>query len=344
MAKLVADVLLLIFIELQEDPASLYSCILVNKTWCPIAIPILWRDLSYTQKNPITYNKKVSLKKLFNTLTYFLSPESLLLKNGVKLPSKRPLFNYMSYLNHISSTFINDMIQTLVEDEVKNYDYKRNLLEEEIYILILNNCDNIKSFNWVTRHSLYLFPKAEPFFRDLNSLGINLKFMNSTILYGLAHICRNITTLEVKCIEEDSPSLFHFINVQTNLQSLCLHFDNVREQCTLLSNAIEGKAATLKKFAIKSSITSISPKFLPSLKNLQYLILNNDGSQLNEHDAKWKEWKIYLGIFEFPNLKYLEISQLAHMMETFLIYKYTDSFRSVSFLINENKLIFENIG
>jgi hypothetical protein len=143
MAKLVADVLLLIFVELQEDPASLYSCILVNKTWCPIALPILWRDLSYTQKNPITYNKKVSLKKLFNTLTNFLSSESLLLKNGVtKLPSKRPLFNYMSYLNHISSTFINDMIQTLVEDEVKNYDYKRNLLEEEIYKLILNNCDN----------------------------------------------------------------------------------------------------------------------------------------------------------------------------------------------------------
>jgi hypothetical protein len=167
--------------------------------------------------------------------------------------------------------------------------------------------------------------------------------MNSTILYGLAHICRNITTLEVKCIE-DSPSLVHFINEQTNLQSLCLHFDNVSEQCILLSNAIEGKAATLRKFTIKSSITSISPKFLPSLKNLQYLILNNDGSQLNEHDAKWKEWKIYLEISEFPNLKYLEISQLAHLMETFLIYKYTDNFQSVSFLINENKLIFENIG
>ena len=37
-----------------------------------------------------------------------------------------------------------------------------------------------------------------------------------------------------------------------------------------MNDAIEGKAATLKRITIKSSITSIPPKFLISLRNLEH--------------------------------------------------------------------------
>jgi hypothetical protein len=47
MAQLVRNVLLLIFNELHDDLASLHSCILVNTTWCHIAVPLLWKYVLY---------------------------------------------------------------------------------------------------------------------------------------------------------------------------------------------------------------------------------------------------------------------------------------------------------
>ncbi|CAB4439448.1 unnamed protein product [Rhizophagus irregularis] len=44
MSKLNRDVLYLIFKELHDDKYTLHSCLLVNKTWCEVAIPILWRN------------------------------------------------------------------------------------------------------------------------------------------------------------------------------------------------------------------------------------------------------------------------------------------------------------
>ena len=38
------DVLYLIFEELQDDKQTLHSCIFVNKLWCEIIVPILWKD------------------------------------------------------------------------------------------------------------------------------------------------------------------------------------------------------------------------------------------------------------------------------------------------------------
>ncbi|RGB28212.1 hypothetical protein C1646_768105 [Rhizophagus diaphanus] len=334
MVQLVADVLLLILNELREDPSSLYSCVLVNKSWFSLAMPILWRSLYYTHKNSISY------KKLFNIISYFLPSESLLFKNGFKLPSNRQLiFNYMIFFTHISPTFVNDMVQSVTEKEAKIYDYKKNLLEEEIYKMIFNNCKNVKCFYWSTNHSLYLFPNAESFFTNLSSLGINLTIMNPTILYGLSRICQNIVTLEINECNRDCLGLFHFINVQTKLQSLCLHFCDVREQLIYLSEAIEGKAATLKRLTIKSSVTSISPKFLLSLRNLEYLVLNNDDNQLYRYT---KIWSYYLGMADFPKLRYFEISCLTNVLENFLILKYTDKFKSMTLLFDEYKLIFEN--
>ena len=40
MSKLNKDVLFLIFKELQDDKNSIHSCLLVNKTWCEIIIPM----------------------------------------------------------------------------------------------------------------------------------------------------------------------------------------------------------------------------------------------------------------------------------------------------------------
>src|SRR5688572_21381207 len=73
----------------QMDKNSLYSCLLVNKEWCNVVVPILWKEYSYGYGS----------KKLLNTILSCLPPSSkqLLSDNDITLPStillKNPLFN-----------------------------------------------------------------------------------------------------------------------------------------------------------------------------------------------------------------------------------------------------------
>jgi hypothetical protein len=117
MTQLNEDCLIIIFNELQDNPYSLHSCILVNKFWCHIVMPILWR-------NPSPSNESSSLQ-LFNMIIYLLpaSSKNFLFKNIPELPvlkfSNKPLFNYISFFSQIPSDLINDMAYKLIK-EVKD--------------------------------------------------------------------------------------------------------------------------------------------------------------------------------------------------------------------------------
>ena len=67
MSKLNKDVLLLIFEELNSAKKHLYSCLLVNRTWCEITVPILW-------KNPWVNKKELKkMKSQYNVIISHLS-------------------------------------------------------------------------------------------------------------------------------------------------------------------------------------------------------------------------------------------------------------------------------
>src|SRR4051794_29232575 len=112
MAKFNEDVLLLIFEELQNDKKSLYSCLLVNRTWCKITIPILW-------KNPLKFcNSKV----LLNVILSNLSKESRdILKNkeiDLFTEIHQPLFNYISFWRYLNLPELCDLDKKI--NSVKN--------------------------------------------------------------------------------------------------------------------------------------------------------------------------------------------------------------------------------
>ena len=45
MSKLPADCLNGVFEYLEEDEATLRSCLLVNRLWCEVSVRILWRSI-----------------------------------------------------------------------------------------------------------------------------------------------------------------------------------------------------------------------------------------------------------------------------------------------------------
>src|SRR5437762_9647209 len=106
MSKLNKDILFLIFVELQNDTKSLYSCLLVNKTWCETTVPILW-------KNPLKFCPTGKKRILFDIILLHLPKESrsILKNHGIDLFTElhqRPLFNYISFWRHLNLSILDN--------------------------------------------------------------------------------------------------------------------------------------------------------------------------------------------------------------------------------------------
>ena len=79
----------------DDDYKTLYSCILVNKQWHNINIPILWRNPFYS-KNSI----KIIINCLLEEDKDFLTRNSIELT--FKLLDKSPLYNYARFCTRLN--------------------------------------------------------------------------------------------------------------------------------------------------------------------------------------------------------------------------------------------------
>ncbi|PKY15407.1 hypothetical protein RhiirB3_427609 [Rhizophagus irregularis] len=322
MVQLYSDILLLIMLELQDDLSSLHSCVLVNRSWSNIAVPFLWK---YISRNVIAYNRdRESRIKLYKVIANFLPIESenLLIKNNIILPSyklpRKPTFDYMNCFTQITTFWIKDMVQLFIEEDSI---HKKNLLENQIYNLIFENCKNVKHFYLNTGKEFYKFPSAGSFFLNLQSLGISFEnnMVTSKTLLELATICQNIKNLEVNYCNEDSEGLASFIEMQHDLRYLFLHFIDNENKYPLLSNAIKKKAATLKKFIVAPFI---DPDLFLNLINLQHLeIINHDRNELDfcYMNVDWKQWEDCLDKVCFPKLQCFEATFIQSSVECLII-------------------------
>src|SRR2546423_12903052 len=163
------------------DRNSLHSCILVNKEWCSVVVPILWKEYSYTCNYSWKFNEiNDSEKKLFNTILSCLSSSSnqFLSDNDIKLPStifsKTPLFNYVSFCKFPDYILICKIAIMIFGEDLNPAEYpKENLLIQEVHKLFVSQCKNIKELQWKTSEPLSLFPGASACFSQLYRLCID---------------------------------------------------------------------------------------------------------------------------------------------------------------------------
>ena len=120
MVKLNVDCLHLIFNEL-ENQNSLYSCLLVNKEWCNIVVPILWKKHSWNA-NLLYNNCGEPERKLFNTIISCLpsSSKKLLSDNDFKsfstILSKPISFNYISFCEFPNPKIVDKIVRMMFEE------------------------------------------------------------------------------------------------------------------------------------------------------------------------------------------------------------------------------------
>src|SRR5436190_2121313 len=140
MSKLNKDVIFQTLKELHDK--SLYSCLVVNRTWCEIVVPILWKNPA--GRTPLTKKAKCVLS---NVILFHLSEESRdILKNqGINLFTEtyqQPLFNYISFWRHFDLIFL-EYIDSFVKDIEKS---KVFIIKSEILNLFNRNTKFVSLF------------------------------------------------------------------------------------------------------------------------------------------------------------------------------------------------------
>ncbi|CAG8536463.1 9056_t:CDS:1 [Acaulospora morrowiae] len=126
------------------DRNSLYFCLLVNRSWCKVVAPLLWRAPFRTSIGP-----SLEPAKLIRTYLSCLGERSklYLINNGVRLPPLvSVIFDYPSFLrelkfvdlyNAVSDWFANEFGNN--EDEQQSV-FLRILIAEQLFKLFMNRC------------------------------------------------------------------------------------------------------------------------------------------------------------------------------------------------------------
>ncbi|CAB5165175.1 unnamed protein product [Rhizophagus irregularis] len=334
--KINIDCFNLIINELRMDKRSLRSCLLVNKEWCNIAVPILWKNHSWCNED--------KPEKLFTAIFSCLpsSSKQILSDYNIKLPStKSPLFNYVSFCEFPKPKIINKIIgivlkgrynrEILYDGETLDYGKtlydneklddreelddkeeldEKNILEREIYKLFVEQCKGVKELCWETSQPLPLFPGALTCFSQLSSLDVDVDFVNSDVLYEMAQICRNLNRLTINNCSQDLPGLISLIDAQKNLKNVSLYPAHKKGTCKELSKALARKGSMINNLYL-GPIGSISPSFLTSLINLKGITIY-EGDDIRKEIVDFQR---YLAISQFPDLQYISIVGLSCFKE-----------------------------
>ena len=171
MSQLIADCVYYILEYLEDEEATLFSCLIVSRLWCEVAVEILWRNgLRYEAKSYIT-------------LVACLPRESIetLHGNGIFIQaptSKPPMFNYAAFCKSLSIYAIQFNVKILIENhgetistqDFKNFKKNILILMQEILKLFMSQISSLKSLyinspSYV--NTLTTYPGAENCLRNL---------------------------------------------------------------------------------------------------------------------------------------------------------------------------------
>jgi hypothetical protein len=282
------DLLYLIFEELNYDSNSLHSCLLVNRTWCVTAVPILWRKPSQYFMINISYNT------LFNVILSHLSKESRnILKNQginniIAEAYHRPLFNYISFWKYLDLSFIENLISR------RNFEKSNmSIIRNEILTLFINSNAKFIHLSIPSHYDcqLHLIPGAECCFSELESFHCSVNIAQN-ILEGLTRICKSIKKITLfvgfNINIYDHYELNKFIELQKNLNDFRLF--------NISSSSKESFYKSLEESLIKHADTiqylrvnwNLNTRFLSHFVNLLSLEIKKP-HHISWHDPIWND-------------------------------------------------------
>lgn len=275
------------------DNRSLYKCLFVNRFYCKLSIPIIWKE----PFRPIYAKPKFPL--IINTLLVCLNEDEIssLIPYKIDIPrNKPPLFEYGKYVRIIDQDFVRQNIITWLNpsegyDVDKHQDYRVQKLMDVIYHMILRQGSNIQKFKLnVSQSDSYVdLPKVSTFITfnpgitDLKSLNmeIDLEYSHymgcqNTIefLTIVPTFCRNIINCVLWIFKLNSNFIKPFLDIiqLQPLQRMLICIVNIEENAKKIIKALEFRSETLKELLFEClDFRDIDLSFISNLKRLERL-------------------------------------------------------------------------
>jgi hypothetical protein len=323
--QLPVDCLNEIFEYLEDDEITLYSCLLVNRLYCEIAVEILWRDiLDFQNGFEHSYKSHMSLS-VISTLIACLPNESkdLLRKNGICIitPTKKPpLFNYPSFCKTISIYGIDRMIEYTLRSQQLitsgDLNHGKRLLLQELLKMFMNQISSLKSLDCSTAYIddiefIYL-PEAKICLKHLAKLCCDSD-SPPKFFHQLSQICHNIQSLTIDFADIISNGLADLISSQKNLKRITLissYYDENDEIKAIIPSSTKF-SLTLTELTLHEYYIPLS--FVALFKNLQKLFFSFKYNSFDDFDQLQ-----YVHFSQLKTLKFLYSHPKIEMLIKFL--------------------------
>src|SRR5581483_8369268 len=222
MSQLPTDCINEILDYLENEKDTLFSCLLVNRLWCEVAVRILWRNVQYYCSSN------------FRTLMACLPDESkeILHKNGITTltpTAKSPMFNYASFCKVFSFDQFNYKIDLFIEKHkqsifLSRIFYNKNyIVKQEICKLLMNQISSLKKLVYLSHpYEIFtIYPGLKDSLKNLSELYCSSDVC-SEFFYQLSKICHSIQILCIQFKKVISKGLTDLISVQKSLKRLDL--------------------------------------------------------------------------------------------------------------------------
>ncbi|KAF0454393.1 hypothetical protein F8M41_001594 [Gigaspora margarita] len=270
--------------NLNNEFYSLYSCVLVNRYWCKMSIPILWQ-------NPFSFDQNsLFISKYFSFLD---ENEKFVLKAyGINTKFPNTLFNYASFLKVLDLSCLEWKVKKWIDFQLAD---SKSYNMHSIY-LIINLLFKLFIESGATLHRLVLYffdneinpevfyslGRNELFFSRLQdlSLGAIADFSSENATALLKILAKNATRISVLKLDEFysdyEPQLFHalicIIKSQEQLKQFSLiGGEEFPTEFHGIVSALESQKKSLQEIIIESCTCSTEFNVLTNCKNLEIL-------------------------------------------------------------------------
>ncbi|EXX63060.1 uncharacterized protein OCT59_026977 [Rhizophagus irregularis] len=223
----------------RNDFSTLHSCILVNRLWCHLAIPLLWENPFSIISRKNNYNIEYHKIRFIEIYLINLNDNDKIKLNEFGINHLIPLntlFNYPSFIQHLDGRLIGDCIENwaaAVKKEkslfwfvknIQNSDFIKFIHKSLIEIFIENEA-NLYTFN-VTHYHDYFDIVSESvlqnphFIRNIKILYLKI---STPLLKVLSSNCNSISSLYNPRFKDntDIEYLSQLIKSQKNLKKIC---------------------------------------------------------------------------------------------------------------------------
>ncbi|PKK59086.1 hypothetical protein RhiirC2_795339 [Rhizophagus irregularis] len=238
----------------KTDHSTLHSCILVNRLWCRLAIPLLW-------ENPFSISTKN-----YNFIEIYLHDLNDDLKTKYNISTSNTLFNYSKFIKYLN---IEEFISS-----VKNWSVRSSLFKIFIKNKIELHSLDIEIFN----HSFNFDYILELILQNTNFIQ-NIKNLN-------LYINHNIKDMVIK------DRIIQIVNLQQNLKKILLYNSSFSlYQSLLLSNSFIKKLVISQ--LQKQDILPYIKKYIMKRQRIKYLAILTENNDLFYLKDEVKEFKLH---------------------------------------------------